>query len=204
MAEPLMAAAVDLGFGLTDLAWSAVKRAGRPVARLAQTPTPSQFDRWPLDRLVQRGQRTRIATLTELRRGLDAVLPPVLDTVLSAVDLTDLVHRHVDIDQLITTVDINAIIDRIDLLGLADYIIDGVDLPDIMRRSSGSVTSEAVRGVRLQGIEADQAVSRIVDRLLLRRQGRGTGKALEPPAATNGGPPAPNGGAPGPPGDAAP
>jgi hypothetical protein len=55
-----------------------------------------------------------------------------------------------------------------DLIALANEIIDGVDLPEIIRESTGSMASETVQGVRMQSIGADQAVSRAVDRLLLR------------------------------------
>jgi hypothetical protein len=47
--------------------------------------------------------------------------------------------------------------------------VEGVDLPEIIRDSTGSMVSETVHDVRVQGIEADRAVSRLVDRLLRRR-----------------------------------
>jgi hypothetical protein len=56
-----------------------------------------------------------------------------------------------------------------DLIALANEIIEGVDLPEIIRDSTGSMASETVKGVRMQGIGADQAVDRAIDRLLLRR-----------------------------------
>lgn len=53
--------------------------------------------------------------------------------------------------------------------GWLGYGVDGIDLPEIIRRSTGSMASDVVRGVRLQTKEADQALSRLVDRLLLLR-----------------------------------
>jgi len=52
---------------------------------------------------------------------------------------------------------------------LTNRVIDGIDLPEIIRESTGSVSSDIVHGVRMQGIEADRAVSGVVSRLLRRR-----------------------------------
>jgi hypothetical protein len=51
-------------------------------------------------------------------------------------------------------------------------VVDGIDLPKIIRESTGSVASEGLREVRLRSFEADQALSHLVDRILLRRGGR--------------------------------
>ena len=59
---------------------------------------------------------------------------------------------------------------RIDLIGLANEIIDGVDLPAIIRESTSSVTADVMTDVRGQGERADAAVSGFVDRVLGRRQ----------------------------------
>ena len=55
---------------------------------------------------------------------------------------------------------------KVDLVGLAEQVIDGVDLPELIRESTGSMASDTVRGVRMRGIEADQTVSQAMDRLL--------------------------------------
>ena len=47
-----------------------------------------------------------------------------------------------------------------------------IDLPALLRASTGSVTGEVVRGVREQGVDADRAVERVVDRLLHRSSRR--------------------------------
>jgi hypothetical protein len=87
-----------------------------------------------------------------------------IETVLDRMDLTATVLRRVDLVRVV-----DAVLDQMDLIALANEIIDGVDLPEIIRDSTGSMASETVKGVRMQGIEADQAVGRAVDRLLLRR-----------------------------------
>ena len=70
-----------------------------------------------------------------------------------------------DIDALIRDVDIDAVIARIDLVGLAEQVIDGVDLPSIIRESTGSVTAEVMTDVRTQTERADDAVSGFFDRV---------------------------------------
>ena len=106
----------------------------------------------------------------QLDRWATAAIPVVVEAVVSRVDLTDLVVRHVDIDRVVTTVDLDAAVNQVDLLGVAQYVIDGVDLPAIVRSSSASITTEAVHGLRVHGVEADQAVARVVDHLIPRRR----------------------------------
>ena len=67
--------------------------------------------------------------------------------------------------------DIDAIIARIDLIGLADQIIDGVDLPTIIRESTGTVTADVMTDVRSQTARADDMISGFVDRMLGREPG---------------------------------
>src|SRR6478735_1829908 len=104
-----------------------------------------------------------------------------LDAVVGRLDLDRIVRERVDLDGIVATVDIDAIaarididavIDRIDLVGLVEVVIAEIDLPEIIRESSGSMASETVRGVRMQGITADEAVGRAVDRFRLVRSRR--------------------------------
>ena len=66
----------------------------------------------------------------------------------------------------------DVVMQRVDLVAIADYVIEAIDLPEIIRESTGGVATETVRGVRMRSIEADAAVSRAVDRLLFRRRSR--------------------------------
>jgi uncharacterized protein YjbI with pentapeptide repeats len=91
-------------------------------------------------------------------------LVKVVDAVLEQMDLTTIVLNRVDLVRVV-----DAVLDQMDLIALANEIIEGVDLPEIIRDSTGSMASETVKGVRMQGIGADQAVDRAVGRLLLRR-----------------------------------
>ena len=134
--------------------------------------------------------------LTELVRervDLDAVVAGVdldaaaarldVKAVLDRLDLTELVRERVDLDAVVAGVNLEAIIRRIDLVGLAEEVIAEVDLPEIIRESTGSVASDTIRGVRMQGISGDEALTRAVHRLRLRRGRRDTGTMLpEPPS----------------------
>jgi uncharacterized protein YjbI with pentapeptide repeats len=107
----------------------------------------------------------------------------IVVAVLDRIDLTELVLERVDLDRVVAAVDLDAVaagldVDavaaRLDLIGIADYIIEGVDLPQIIRSSTGSVATEAVKGARMQGMDADEQLQRVVDKVLLRRRGRAT------------------------------
>ena len=110
--------------------------------------------------------------LDRVARGLD------VEAVLDRLDLTELVMSRVDLDRIAGALDIeaiahrldlNALAARIDLIGLAEQVVVGIDLPQLIRDSTGSVASEGIAGVRMQGMEADQAIAHFVDRVLRRR-----------------------------------
>jgi len=106
--------------------------------------------------------------------SLTVVLQRGADALMERLDVTALVRDHVDIDALVAGVDVDAIPPRLDLLGLAAYIIDGIDLPAIIRESTGGITSDALRGARLRSYGADETVARAIDRVLLRHRARDT------------------------------
>jgi hypothetical protein len=113
------------------------------------------------------------------RVDLDAIVATVdLDAAVERVDIARIIHRvdldatvaTVDLDAAVARVDLDAVIDRIDLIGIVEEVLDVIDLPAIIRDSTGSMASETVRGVRMTGITADDALSRVVDRALFRRR----------------------------------
>jgi hypothetical protein len=113
---------------------------------------------------------TRRLDLDALAAGLDLdriVTRVDLDTAARRLDLDGLASR-LDLDRVVARVDLDAIIARIDLEGLARQVIDAVDLPEIVRHSTGTLTSETVRSVRTEAMHADDVVTGLVDRLLRR------------------------------------
>jgi hypothetical protein len=106
-------------------------------------------------------------------------LGAVVADVLSQLDLTTIVIDQVDLKRVVTTameaLDLTTLVkEQVDLIDLADYVVDGIDLQEIIRESTGSIASTTVKQVRLQSVEADEVVNKIVDRILFRRKARKT------------------------------
>ncbi len=87
-----------------------------------------------------------------------------VDGVLDRLDLTALILQRVDLPVLM-----DAVLAELDLAALAQEVIDAVDLPEIIRESSGAMASDTVRGARVRSIAADDALGRLMHHLLLRR-----------------------------------
>jgi hypothetical protein len=146
---------------------------GRPCARLVLEPPLLPSHSRParvLGALGRRGRAERVLAVAALDDAITALAPLLVARILRAVPLTDLIRENVDLD---------AIVADVDLAALAHQVLDAVDLPEIIRQSTGSMTSEALVGVRLQSFEADQTVDRVLGRMHLRRRTRPAG----PPAA---------------------
>jgi hypothetical protein len=130
-----------------------------------------------VDAVLDRIDLNDIVARVDVERVLERV---DLDAVMASVNIGDIIERvdidavvaRVDLDAAIARVDIDAVIKRLDLAGLTSEVMTEVDLREIVRESSSSITGEAVDAVRVQGMNADRFVSRIVDKLLMRRSGR--------------------------------
>ena len=126
------------------------------------------IDRLDLDDIVARVDIARVID----RLDLDEIVARVdIARVIDRLDLDDIVAR-VDVDKIASRLDLDPVIERANILELARYVVEEIDLPAIIRSSSASLSTDVVRGVRDQGADADRAVERVVDRLLLRRRGR--------------------------------
>ena len=108
---------------------------------------------------------------------LQAVVARVpVDEIVSRLDIDAIVAR-VDLDQVVGRVDIQAVADkldlqalvrRLDLTSIASEVIEEVNLTRIIQEAVGSMTTETVGGIRVQSMNADRAISRLVERLLRR------------------------------------
>jgi hypothetical protein len=104
------------------------------------------------------------------RLDLDAIVQRIdLDAAVAGVDL-DAAVDGVDIDAIAGRIDIDAVIGRIDLVAMVEEVIAAIDLPAIIRDSTGSMASETLRGARMTGISADEAISRSLENHLFRRR----------------------------------
>ncbi|MEV6901731.1 hypothetical protein [Amycolatopsis sp. NPDC051372] len=102
------------------------------------------------------------------RRAVRDVVTAAAAVVLDAVDVPKLIGEHVDLDAVLAEVDVAAVVSTLDFGDL----VAAMDLPEVVRQSSGTVAGEAIRGVRGAGVNADDAVARVVDRVLRRRGDR--------------------------------
>lgn len=187
---------------LADRGWAGRQQAGRRISRLLDELVPvvldAVLDRIDLTELVlQRVDIDRIVATVDLdavvaRLDLSAIIESLpLDEIVSRVDINAIASRvdvngiasrldlnavasRIDVDEIVARVDIDTIIDRIDLASIANQVIEDIDLSEIIRGSTGAMASETVLGVRMQGIQADDRVNRVVDKLLLRRRERDT------------------------------
>jgi hypothetical protein len=177
-------AVASKGVGLVVGAGRIAGLMARPFVRVIASPPGVPHRYRPatrIDVLAQQGRVTR-AQITQATTDVIAeVLPTVVNQVLDQIDLTTMVVDHVDLAKIIDSVDIaavvqhidiEAIVSQMDLGGLANQVIEEVDLPGLIRQSSGAMASESIVGVRTQGIEADEWVNRVVDRVLMRRGDR--------------------------------
>ena len=124
------------------------------------------------------------------RIDLQAVVARVpIDQIVSRLDIDAIVAR-VDLDQIVSKVDVQAVADkldlqelvrRLDLTSIASEVIEEVNLTRIIQEAVGSMTTETVGGIRVQSMNADRAISRLVERLLRRSPDDASSSALEHP-----------------------
>jgi hypothetical protein len=163
-----------------DMVSSAAEVLGSTVRALvdlvlAQVDLDAVAERLDVDRVARRLDVDAVVARADLdaavaRVDIAAILDRVdLDAVAQRLDV-DAVVARADLDAAAARIDIDAFLDRVDLVGIAQEVVDGIGLPDIVRESTGSLATETVEEVRLQGMAADDAIARLVDRIRLRRR----------------------------------
>jgi hypothetical protein len=170
----------------------------RPAAAVARGPLLAVWRRLDLDGWAARGlaeqRRNRLAAAVTARALVAAIAAAVLeevdldgivdrldlDAVVARVDLDAIVDRldldriagRIDLDAIAARIDVDAVVARVDLAGLTEQVMDEVDLGEVIRESSGTMATETVDALRVQGMRADRVLSRVVDRILQRRDER--------------------------------
>jgi hypothetical protein len=122
-----------------------------------------------LDAIVERVDLDRVASRLDLEAIIDRV---DIDRLASGIDLDAIIQR-VDPDSVVARVDVEAVLARMDLAGIARQVLEAVDLPALLRESTGAVSSQAARVVRTEGMHADDSVARFMDRVLRRPHPQG-------------------------------
>jgi hypothetical protein len=162
------------GHGLSTAAAAGrgVVSAGRPLIHLALRPPVLAHRHQPatwLENLSRQGDRQRDELTRQVAALLDFLVPRLVDQVLRRVDAAQLVHEYVDLDEIISDVDLDSVLGRVDKVALVREVIDELDLPELIRESTSTVASDSVRGLRMHSISGDDAIARAVARLRARR-----------------------------------
>jgi hypothetical protein len=134
-----------------------VRAATRPaIVQRALRPLEDRL--WRMNEVARREQRRNQAQAAAL---IPVIVQQVTENVIAQLDFVRIVER-IPVDDIAGAIDIDGIVERIDLGG-------------IIRESTASLTMETVDAVRSQGVALDEWTSRVVDRILLRKQPRDTG-----------------------------
>jgi hypothetical protein len=154
--------------------------AVRPV--VAHGPLAAVRRRLDLERWSERGhaeqRRNELAAAAFARALLGGVVAAVLaevdlDALVARVDLDRVVER-LDLDAIVARVDLDAILERVDLAAVVGRVMDEVDVAEIIRESGSTMASETADALRVQGMQADRVLSRLVDRVLRRSERQAT------------------------------
>jgi hypothetical protein len=195
--------ALDAGAALGARLAPPVRLVARPAVAVGRAPLAAVWRRLDLDGWAARGlaeqRRNRLAAEVTARALVAAVAAAVLeevdlnavvarfdlDAIVERLDLDQIVDRldldriagRIDLDAIAARIDVGAVVARLDLAALTEQVMDEVDLGEIIRESSGTMATETVDALRVQGMRADRLLSRMIDRILLRRDERHTDPA---------------------------
>ena len=172
-AEVILDAALGIVGASLGLGLAVLRRVGEPAlrSRAVWRPPFVPHGLQPatlVTAAARRGARQRARTAQQVGLLLDQWTPALVELVVSRLDLTSLVIRHVNIDDVVGAVDLDAAVARVDLVAVVEEVLAEIDLPAIIRDSTGSMASETVRDARMTGINIDEAISRALDRHLFR------------------------------------
>ena len=150
-----------------------LERSANPLAELVSTASGA------VSSLVSVVERQ---VTTTVNAALDRVVPIAVNAVMDRIDLTQLVVDHVDIDAIVARANLDPIIDRLPLINLAEYIVSEIDLPKIIRESSGGIATDAMNAVRMQSVGIDDLISKVADSIIFLRKGRKLESPIDPMA----------------------
>jgi hypothetical protein len=159
LATDLLASTMGLMVYSTQTVWALGEATARTVVgsmldRIVPTLTEAIVSRMNLTDVVLRNV------------DLYAVVTAALDEL----DLTQIVVDRVDVDRIVDRADIDAVVDRVPMLQIADYIIEEIDLPQIIRESTGGIAMDAFTTTRFSAVKSDEVLSKIVGTLMFRRK----------------------------------
>ena len=157
-AEKRAAAVVDTVVDAVTTHSGGMVRAATQPAIVQRALRPLEDRLWRWNEVARREQHRNQAQASAL---IPVIVQQVTENVIAQLDFVRIVEQ-IPIDDIAAAIDIEAIVQRIDLGG-------------VIRESTASLTMETVDAVRSQGITIDAWTSRVVDRVMLRKQPRDTG-----------------------------
>ena len=111
-----------------------------------------------------------------------AIVPAVVERIdvnalIDEVDVEALVARvpvdeivaRIDLNRVLATVDVDELVGRVDIAAVAREALEGIDIGEIVQESTAGIATDTMEAVRVQAMNADDLLARIVDRLLGRR-----------------------------------
>jgi hypothetical protein len=164
--------------------------ASRSVSRaLAQAAgdVPPSTDTTGLNRT----ERTRNEAAAN--QFFTSLITEFIDRLLGVVDLTDIVVANLDVNRVIEQADIEAAVRRvdlnaaasridaealvngIDLVAIARYLMEELDVPEIIRESTSAMADDSIEQLRIRGMRADNFVAHLIDRVVRRGADRQIG-----------------------------
>ena len=160
---------MDLAFRSARLGVDAAALFAGEVAdlslRVARSVLPPAVAERPLDAVDHRVARQRTAarergehSVEQTREAAAVVLNQVVVGVVDMIDMEQLID-HVPIDKIVAHVDVAGIINEVDLGG-------------IVRESTTGLVGETVDALRVQVMGLDLFASRVVDKVLRRKEPR--------------------------------
>jgi hypothetical protein len=142
----------------TDTAQEATAAAGEFGASLEREIVQAALESMDITEIV----RDRI--------NLNSLVDEInVEQIVARIDPNEIAER-IDVDRVAARLDIDAVIARVDLPHLVQEVLDEIDLPDLIRESTGTLTADAVEEVRYVSVSADQMIARAVDRFIRRNR----------------------------------
>src|SRR5207249_812969 len=111
-----------------------------------------------------RGAREQEENERLVRRLVDEAVGGMIAWLLDHIDLDEIAGRidvarivdRIDLDAVAARIDVNSFIDRVDLPKLTRQVLDEVDVAEIVRESTSSITTESVDALRHRGMSLDR------------------------------------------------
>jgi hypothetical protein len=115
-------------------------------------------------------QSMDITEIVRDRIDLDSLVHEInVDRIAARID-PNVIAERINVDRVAARLDIDAVIARVDLPRLVQEVLDEIDLPDLIRESTGTLTADAIEEVRYVSVSADRMIARAVDRFIRRHR----------------------------------